>query len=197
MTSSLKQTITLDQFSDLVGDVQARRVLSAEQAARRLGVTAKELRSWARDKLVPAQFVGKQWLFQATELLDWLADGQRQLRLQNARKESAARPRVVVTEIDERQAKRYIDSFGNEGAVYYLTGLSFEEAKLAFQEAHKAEFEKLRFAVGSDARARAAIATRLKKEQGIHKDRMRTLTEKVQRELAERGRNRPARRRTN
>jgi len=73
-SKKLRDVLTFSRFGQLVKDSEADRLLSVDQAAERLGATAKELRAWAAQHLVPAELVGGQYVFRPRALLTWLFD---------------------------------------------------------------------------------------------------------------------------
>ena len=50
--------------------------LSADQIAAHLGVTKDTVYAWVAHKQMPAHKIGRLWKFQASEVDDWVRNGQ-------------------------------------------------------------------------------------------------------------------------
>jgi excisionase family DNA binding protein len=61
-----------------VGDVQAKDVLNAKEAAEFLGVNPYTIREKARSGEIPGRKIGSKWRFSRRQLLKWLEEGDRQ-----------------------------------------------------------------------------------------------------------------------
>jgi excisionase family DNA binding protein len=55
-------------------------LLTAEEAAEYLGVSAYTVREWARQRKVPAVQLGRYWRFRESSLADWLGTKERAAR---------------------------------------------------------------------------------------------------------------------
>lgn len=62
-----------------MGDVQAKDVLNAKEAAEFLGVNPYTIREKARSGEIPGRKIGSNWRFSRRQLLKWLEEGDRQL----------------------------------------------------------------------------------------------------------------------
>lgn len=61
-----------------MGDVQAKDVLNAKEAAEFLGVNPYTIREKARSGEIPGRKIGSNWRFSRRQLLKWLEEGDRQ-----------------------------------------------------------------------------------------------------------------------
>lgn len=52
-------------------------LLTADQAAELLGLSAYTIRQWANERRLPAIRLGRYWRFRESSLLAWLAEKER------------------------------------------------------------------------------------------------------------------------
>jgi excisionase family DNA binding protein len=72
-------TVTLRDVVDSGegGEVSERDVLTADDAAQLLRVSAKTVKRMAGEGKLPAQRVGRAWRFSRVAVLEWLAEGEK------------------------------------------------------------------------------------------------------------------------
>lgn len=71
-------TVTLRDVVDSGGwEVSERDVLTADDAAQLLRVSAKTVKRMAGEGRLPAQRVGRAWRFSRVAVLEWLAEGEK------------------------------------------------------------------------------------------------------------------------
>jgi excisionase family DNA binding protein len=56
------------------------RILTVDQVAELVSVSAYTVRQWARDGQIPALRLGKYWRFRESSIRDWLAAQERPTR---------------------------------------------------------------------------------------------------------------------
>ena len=181
----LRDKITLSGLGQLVKHAQANKLLTPDQLAECLGLSPQQVRTLAGDGKIPSQRLGRQFAFNSLDVVTWLIERKgAQLELTPHRSPAPA------SEADRKEALRFIDSFGQEGAVWYAEGKTYEEAEALFLEAHADELADLRMKLGSQALARYALANRLPKKGSGKGARLAELNKKVDAKLAELGGNR-------
>lgn len=72
--------VTLRDVADTrgIGRVSERDVLTADDAAQLLRVSAKTVKRMAGEGKLPAQRVGRAWRFSRVAVLEWLAEGEKE-----------------------------------------------------------------------------------------------------------------------
>jgi excisionase family DNA binding protein len=57
--------------------MEDKEVFDVKAGAAYLGINPDDLRRYARKGLIPAQKLGKRWLFHKAHLIEWLRGGDR------------------------------------------------------------------------------------------------------------------------
>lgn len=52
------------------------RWIDVEEAAKYLGVTPETVRTWVKQKDMPAQKIGRRWKFKISEIDEWVKSGK-------------------------------------------------------------------------------------------------------------------------
>jgi excisionase family DNA binding protein len=80
----------VNEMADRIGGAQRRlqatqapvpdRLLSADEAAEMLNVSAWQIRDWAKKRVIPALKLGKFWRFRRSALEQWMEAQERPAR---------------------------------------------------------------------------------------------------------------------
>ena len=60
---------------------EQERWIDVEEAAQYLGVNPNTVRSWVKNKDMPAQKIGRRWKFKVSEIDEWVKSGASAINL--------------------------------------------------------------------------------------------------------------------
>jgi len=161
--ATLRDTVTLSHFAGLLADAHADKLLSAEEVAEHLGVTVAEVRAWAAESIIPNERIGGQYIFKALGVIRWLL-AEKRMELEIPASAEAKARQAQDDEKTRAEARRVYRNLGPEATRWFLEGNSYQECERLFDEKHSEELKRLSINLGSELRARACIAQRLRRE---------------------------------